>query len=831
MKRMMQFVARPQPLLTMAFVLVVAVIAGRAESVSAINLNIDTTSPAPQTSVKNDGTTDVTKHLMILSDHGSVPQFKLGLYYDTGGAHTVNVLNAGLNDGGACEMRDVPNYSLAQTYVRVTFARGGNSISYNIDGNDVCNANFWSNTAGIANPRFYGAYTIPASVIGGAADPINNKYFVQMTISFVNSSVISNRQQMFNFKVTANGGLAGNINTGASSEGNPNNSVNGKFEGTSGFIDQYFTFGLSCGAGNRLNAPVTLYDADNYVNARTTARPIKFYVAKVAPNGAMTPLNRNEYQQRADGTLLIDDSGNPNPNTRVDYDGPAGDQYPTFVPGGYDNRGGKTTVYIDKMISAKNDPINYRYVMVVKNIPTNGDGGQNNFIYIGTPGDAIYGAPNFTCPNQTIATVTPSILFDKGIYTGQEKANITANLINADPDVPGTVASAKITVWYDDNRSDSYAGQQIIGVAGFSGTFANPVVPWVLKGATTVDGNKAWICAKIEPIAGAGSEIDPEDDSACSRIVNSPYLRVYGGDVITGTAPTNGDGTCSPDNDDAGVVSWNSGSGAGWAGAGAQFAVQALGTINDFASSQRSSAGAPTGSSFANDPATLINPSAGLFGGKFKSTDGIGCDYTSDIDSATNSQARVANGDTNVRSVMGPVVPLGSPNSTPVLYVKNGDAFIDDNIVTAGGSWLDVSKIPAFRLVVVGGNIYIDHAVTQIFGTYVAEKDSSGRGGTIVTCAKDHVEINPRTSRSTYYNDCNSQLTIYGSFVAQEVHFGRTFGSFPNSTIGERPNLPGANGNANAAEVFVYSPAQWLANLKGIDGGGDLSVTGLPPVL
>jgi hypothetical protein len=29
----------------------------------------------------------------------------------------------------------------------------------------------------------------------------------------------------------------------------------------------------------------------------------------------------------------------------------------------------------------------------------------------------------------------------------------------------------------------------------------------------------------------------------------------------------------------------------------------------------------------------------------------------------------------------------------------------------------------------------------------------------------------------------------------------------------------------------VYSPAQWLANLKGIDGGGDLSVTGLPPVL
>jgi hypothetical protein len=460
----------------------------------------------------------------------------------------------------------------------------------------------------------------------------------------------------------------------------------------------------------------------------------------------------------------------------------------------------------------------YKYVLYIKNV---------NPILVqqfSTPYDGIY--YHYDCADTPPAVVRPSLTLAPSDIEPGQLATARAALQNSSPS-DASILSGSITMWQtNDVNSTSGARPTTCGTGAVnvpSGTTRSAGRSCTEPGAA----DYAYVCASYTGVPGPGTTLTPPTTRpVCINVSSRPFLSIYGGDAIAGKAPQEepSSGQCSADNKDAGFVSWSQG-GPGWVGAGAQYAVQALGTINDFASAQRSTAGAPTGLAFANNPASLINPSAGLFGGKFNSTDGVNCDYTSDI-----TAADTVTGNLQVNGGGKLTISQGNPNRNMVIYVKGGNAFIDNDIVYANDNWVDVSRIPSFRLVVVGGDIIIDHRVTQLFGTYVAETDSRGNGGTIVTCAKNEVEVDPRTT-ATYYTDCNSQLTIYGSFVAQQVHFGRTSGSVGLATATDTPNYPTAQGTTHAAEVFVYSPAVWLANLKGINAGGDYSVTGLPPVL
>jgi hypothetical protein len=301
-------------------------------------------------------------------------------------------------------------------------------------------------------------------------------------------------------------------------------------------------------------------------------------------------------------------------------------------------------------------------------------------------------------------------------------------------------------------------------------------------------------------------------------VVNLPYLNIYGGDAMGGASPDYGGGSssCAVDSD-GGLYGWNNYT-SGYSGAGAQFAVQALGAITGFASAHASSNTDPDGLSFANTyaagGATKDDPSQGLYGGYFSDPTGGwtgSCDFTSDIKSSPVSG--------NV-TISATTIAAGA---NTVRYVTNGDVYISGDITYAGaGGWATLSDIPSFKLVVVGGNIYIGSGVTNLDGLYVSES-SGGNGGNIYTCASGpSTAVTPTTAN--YFTTCHKQLVIHGAFVARQVQFGRTYGS-----LGQAGTDTAASNHD--AEVFYYSPELWLPRASSLPDGGYAAITGLPPVL
>lgn len=372
---------------------------------------------------------------------------------------------------------------------------------------------------------------------------------------------------------------------------------------------------------------------------------------------------------------------------------------------------------------------------------------------------------------------------------------------------------------------------------------------------TTIDSSGVISSATFPGIAATGAageyEIDwhlnaPAGVSSpfCNDsldVAYAPYLKVYGGDVSVGASPYGETTSCiGPDpvrdipNINAGIYSWNRYT-ADYSGAGTEVAARTLGIIAGFATAQSASSPAPTGLSFANNGlngSTQLNPGSGLFGGFLYpavSSD-LGpitadCGLTSDI-----TQAPLKTNQTLSSLVVNPLNFTGQQ----VVYVNDADVYIDTNIQykTAGG-WASTTDIPSFKLVVIGGNIYIGSNVTRLDGLYISEPQEPGtdyNGGIIFDCAK---KVGASFQRldfqvdNTYYQDCNNQLTVDGAFVGREVKLARTYGSI-GQTIATPDSLLGTT---NAAEVFNYTPELWLPRGNAAPNQGYTSITGLPPVL
>lgn len=354
--------------------------------------------------------------------------------------------------------------------------------------------------------------------------------------------------------------------------------------------------------------------------------------------------------------------------------------------------------------------------------------------------------------------------------------------------VPGGTQSQSVTP----SGSIYTATFNNVGPTGTTGGFA---VQWVL----TVGGSSSGTCP------------------GTINVANMPYLNVYGGDIAVGASPSysGGASTCVSPNYSAGAFSWNNHS-TDFSGAGAQYAVQALAQILDVASALNSTNATPTGLSFANTytPADLtkLDPTQGLFGGSFGAT-------TNDCDFTTNIGVNPSSGD---RVIGATAVGAG----TSPVYIMNGDVYITGNIAYTGtGGWANVSQIPYYKLVVVGGNIYIDNDVTQLDGLYVAEP-SGANGGHIYTCATAmRTPVNLTLPGS--YTTCKHQLYVNGAFVAKQVQFGRTYGTVGSARVTDT----GSVGSNNDAEIFNYTPELWLPRGNTPPSTGYAAITGLPPVL
>ena len=440
--------------------------------------------------------------------------------------------------------------------------------------------------------------------------------------------------------------------------------------------------------------------------------------------------------------------------------------------------------------------INETIYLFVQDILPGGSTGK----YVNVANAQTQPCPTFKCGNLNVVSATGAPSIDSSM-----KFNVTV-YANIATGTPPPSASMNIKIFGSSGTTYTYNNQSLPASGNPLKASANNLGPTNVPGTYTVIWN-------INPPYPA---INPPCKGTFT-VANLPYLQVYGGDVMIGASPTYNPGNLNcARNPSAGIYGWNNLN--DFSGSGSQYAVQALGQIDGFASAQNSSSSPPTDLSFAN---TSTNPSVGMFGGSFIGTT-ADCDFTSDLTGVTQQTG------SNV------ILPVNVSNQQPPIYAK-GDVYIGKNIVycpfpettCASPTWLNPSSIPYFKLIVVGGNIYIDHSVTELDGLYVAEPDSSGVGGTIYTCATGSL---PSPSASPLditnnYTTSQQKLNIYGSFVAQQVDFLRT-----NGTLSQAKPTD-SNTSNSAAEVFDYTPEMWLPRNSGITDNGYTAITSLPPVL
>lgn len=329
------------------------------------------------------------------------------------------------------------------------------------------------------------------------------------------------------------------------------------------------------------------------------------------------------------------------------------------------------------------------------------------------------------------------------------------------------------------------------------------------------------------------------------QVMQMPYFSAYGADISAG-------GDFNACTSTGGLIgSWYD-SQTAKAGASALFAAIALGKIVGFGTGQSLTGGNPTGSpdylAFANGGISGSSPSATI-GGSFGDNH---CLFSPDAPNDTTASAATTQtvGSTAVngaQSITGNLTLNGgtvSSGNNVGLYVT-GNVYISSNIIygtDANGAWSintsGTSDVPSFTLVVTGGNIYIDPNVTELDGIYVAEA-SNGTGGTIYTCGQSNFTAVPASS---LYDSCNKQLTVYGSFIADQVNLLRTYGTLSDATSTENPNTGstkqcsnGAPSRVCASEVFNFSPELYLSTpaIAPPNNGATTydSETSLPPIL
>jgi hypothetical protein len=366
----------------------------------------------------------------------------------------------------------------------------------------------------------------------------------------------------------------------------------------------------------------------------------------------------------------------------------------------------------------------------------------------------------------------------------------------------------------------------------------------------------------------------PSPNNNCSIVVNQPFFKAVNGSVSTGSAFNTG--TCNGGE----LAGWNNDLGTNPVsenfGAGTQLAALATGGITGFASNQNlphappndppsnlsfankgviigpaDQGSTPLGGSYGNTPcltAQSITPTAAL---PSTSVNILGNTAPGQYSYSYGTDAVPAN-----LSLSGGYIKPGVNMSILVhgnVYLFNaglinGIIYEGDNYnaLTGFGAgatavWNTAKNIPSF-VIQATGNIYISPRVTELDGIYSAQPGNGGTG-TIYTCS-DPVNHFTFMVRHNLFTQCNNQLVVYGSFIANKVDLMRASGSLRDETpVGATtPAAPACSNTGTqmvsqtcAAEVFEFSPEIDLSNsAETPPSAGALhyeTITGLPPVL
>lgn len=337
-----------------------------------------------------------------------------------------------------------------------------------------------------------------------------------------------------------------------------------------------------------------------------------------------------------------------------------------------------------------------------------------------------------------------------------------------------------------------------------------------------------------------------------NEVTNQPYAHFFGNGVAAGGAFAGVSGVCSATaatslGDISANIEDRSPAAALMRGSGTQYEAIATGSAASFITANLRS----------NDPMskfglTFSNTSAGQLGAAHCAPNFMaGAPKTSDsltLDSGRQVITDVLSGNQTING--GSQLYMANGISRTI-YVS-GNATINANIFYQTDGWKKIgvnsTNIPTFYLI-ASGNINISGNVSRLDGVYVAQ------GGTINTCYQQDFGV------------CDKQLTINGSFIADNIQLYRTFSSLRNSTGGEWPDPTGLTPNDNpgsncdlgdnaqwsalvnpnrssaaakkydcAAEIFNFNPATYLVRPNMTPVGGDSathydSIASLAPVL
>ncbi len=576
---------------------------------------------------------------------------------------------------------------------------------------------------------------------------------------------------------------------------------------------------------SQFTAAVTFGDANGYATTgsiSTTGPGGTYNTAVTSGNSYPIPTKDTSPTISQIVTLTVTDQG-----TNTNYTAPTPVSPPCQPP---PKPTGKITITCDQNTS--------QFVAAVTFGDSNGYSTTGKISTGSWPGETVVSGKSYPIPQSATNPYTKQpvtlTVTDQGTntnYTNQTNVpcvNLACGSLSVTPSTldPYTTFSATVTVTNDVNMTPPGATFKInISPSGGTSSGSQPD-----KGSGSTS---TATFSNLGPTGGPPGAITatwtltaPGLTITCKgnfQVADQPYLKVYGGDVMIGASPTysstNNSSSCAP-NPNGGIYSWNSDS-PKYFGAGTEYAVQALGQIEGFASAQSSTSSPPTDLSFAN---TGVNTTSPIYGGSFgASTED--CDFTSDLVGLTPQPGSNVNPPNNVSGVVTIYATGDVYISNNILYCIAADTTAKNTCPTE--KWANPSQIPYFKLVVVGGNIFIDHNVTELDGLYVAEPKTSSSGsvgGTIYTCAtKTPLAYSPFTI-GNYFSTCSNQLNIYGSFIAQQVQFLRTFGSVGNDKNDKLSS-------SNAAEVFDYTPEMWLPRSNTVTNNGYSAITSLPPVL
>lgn len=291
-------------------------------------------------------------------------------------------------------------------------------------------------------------------------------------------------------------------------------------------------------------------------------------------------------------------------------------------------------------------------------------------------------------------------------------------------------------------------------------------------------------------------DVNPPEDTACSKVGSKPYFHAYGGDV---NAAASFGPACTP-NPTTTIRAFNNDiygniAGQPFTGSGSQLAAFARGTIQGFISRSQSP-GLPLALTFAN--------TTGAWGGGWS---GSFCIPNDEWLTPAN--------------VGSPVVGGGVINGKDWRYFGSQDVYIVGN--SSYPVTFPLNNVPSLKIVTTG-NVYISANVTDLSVIIMAK-------GKIYTCALDNGAGGLRTpTGAEMYQFCGNQLRVRGSFVADQVKLLRT----PGTTRYAPTNPATGAGLGTAAELFFYTPETWIQSPDTTPNPPNSpieSMINLPPIL